>query len=399
MLSVVSNSRVPIKLWSPLEEVEPAAIQQLTNTASLPCVFKHVAVMPDVHLGKGATVGSVVATKGAVIPACVGVDIGCGMMAVKTPFTASQLPDSLKQLRSVIESKVPVGFNKHKTPLPAVQVWSGFAVFSNIPEILHTKMTHDKMMNALQQLGTLGGGNHFIELCLDTDQSVWVMLHSGSRNIGKEIAEIHIDTAKDLMRRYMIGLPDPDLAYLVEGTKEFDAYWRDLQWAQSYAMKNRELMMQEVLSAVATVMLGDPRAPIERLVEVNCHHNYATREHHFGDNVIVTRKGAVRARKDDRGIIPGSMGTRSYIVRGLGNPDSYCSCSHGAGRRMSRGQAKRTFTLSDFENQTAGIECRKDAGVLDEIPGAYKDIDRVMDNQKDLVEIESTLSQVLCIKG
>ncbi len=394
MLSVFSNSRVPIKLWSPLEEVEPAAIQQLTNTASLPCVFKHVAVMPDVHLGKGATVGSVVATKGAVIPACVGVDIGCGMMAVKTPFTASQLPDSLKQLRSVIESKVPVGFNKHKTPLPAVQFWSGFAGFSDIPEILH-----DKMTNAIQQLGTLGGGNHFIELCLDTEQSVWVMLHSGSRNIGKEIAEVHIDTAKDLMRRYMIGLPDPDLAYLVEGTKEFDDYWRDLQWAQSYAMKNRELMMREVLSAVATVMLDDPRAPIERLVEVNCHHNYATREHHFGDNVIVTRKGAVRARKDDRGIIPGSMGTRSYIVRGLGNPDSYCSCSHGAGRRMSRGEAKRTFTLSDFENQTAGIECRKDAGVLDEIPGAYKDIDQVMDNQKDLVEIESTLSQVLCIKG
>lgn len=394
MKSVINKTKVPIKIWAPIEQVESKAIDQLVNTANLPCVFKHVAVMPDVHLGKGATVGSVVATKGAVIPACVGVDIGCGMMAVKTPYTASQLPDSLKLLRDLIEERVPVGFNKHQQPLKASEEWTGFAGFRDIPAELH-----EKGGNALRQLGTLGGGNHFIEVCLDTEQAVWVMLHSGSRNIGKEIAEVYINKAKDLMKWYHIDLADPDLAYLVENTPEFEGYWRDLQWAQAYAMKNRELMMEQVLAALTSIFPPGIRRPMERLEEVNCHHNYADREHHFGQNVIVTRKGAVRARLGDRGIIPGSMGTRSYIVRGLGHPDSFCSCSHGAGRRMSRGKAKEAFSLDDIAAQTAGVECRKDAGVLDEIPGAYKDIDEVMANQSDLVEITATLKQILCVKG
>lgn len=394
MKSIISKARVPIKLWAPVEEVESVAIDQLVNTANLPCVFRHVAAMPDVHLGYGATVGSVVATKGAIIPAAVGVDIGCGMMAVKTPLTASQLPDSLKQLRSQIEWNVPVGFNAHKTPTKEAEAWAGFAGFQDIPSELH-----DKGGNALNQLGTLGGGNHFIEVCLDTDQRVWVMLHSGSRNIGKEIAEVYMKKAKDLMRWYMIDLADPDLAYLIEESREFHDYWRDLQWAQSYAMKNRTIMMANVMQAMAKVLLGDWQASIERLEEVNCHHNYAEREHHFNHNVIVTRKGSVRARHGDMGIIPGSMGTRSYIVRGLGNPESFHSCSHGAGRRMSRGKAKTLFTADDLAAQTAGVECRKDTGVLDEIPGAYKDIDQVMENQRDLVEVVATLKQVLCVKG
>lgn len=393
-MEVITKAKVPIKVWAPLAEVEPGAIDQLVNTANLPCVFKHIAVMPDVHLGKGATVGSVVATRGAVIPACVGVDIGCGMMAVKTPFSASQLPDSLKDLRTEIEWSVPVGFNAHKSPVKMAEEWAGFVGFKDIPSELH-----DRGGKALNQLGTLGGGNHFIELCLDTEQHLWVVLHSGSRNIGKEIAEVYINKAKDLMKWYMIDLADPDLAYLVEESREFHDYWRDLQWAQSYALENRVIMMDRVLQALAEVLLGDWQQPIARLEEVNCHHNYAEREHHFGSNVIVTRKGAVRARVGDMGIIPGSMGTRSYIVRGLGNPASFDSCSHGAGRRMSRGKAKAVFSMQDLESQTNGVECRKDAGVLDEIPGAYKDIDQVMENQKDLVEIVATLKQVLCVKG
>lgn len=393
-MNVITKSRVPVKVWTSVEEMENGAIDQLVNTANLPCVFRHVAAMPDVHVGYGATVGSVVATKGAVIPAAVGVDIGCGMMAVKTPFTADQLPDSLKELRTEIEWSVPVGFNEHKSPSELAESWTGFAGFEDIPKELH-----DKGGKALRQLGTLGGGNHFIEVCLDTEQQVWVMLHSGSRNIGKEIAEVYINKAKDLMKWYMIDLADPDLAYLVEESQEFKDYWRDLQWAQAYALKNREIMMHAVMQAIAKVMLGDWGKPIARLVEVNCHHNYAEREHHFGSNVIVTRKGAVRARVGDMGIIPGSMGTRSYIVRGLGNPESFCSCSHGAGRKMSRGKAKANFTVEDLATQTDGVECRKDASVLDEIPGAYKDIDRVMENQKDLVEIVATLKQVLCVKG
>jgi tRNA-splicing ligase RtcB len=388
---VMNKGKVPVKIWSPIEQVESAALDQLTNISNLPCVFKHVAVMPDVHLGKGATVGSVVATTGAIIPAAVGVDIGCGMMAVKLPVKSNALPDSLKAVRSAIEQSIPVGFNEHKE---AVQPWCGFEFerFGRLPG-----KVQGLFGKAQRQLGTLGGGNHFIELCLDTEDYVWVMLHSGSRNIGKEIAEVHINEAKDLMKQYFIGLPDPDLAYLVEGSIEFDLYWRDLQWAQEYAMVNRSTMSNRILKIVEKVLgLDESWLP---LMTVNCHHNYAEREHHYGHNVIVTRKGAVRARVGDFGIIPGSMGTRSYIVEGLGNEDSFCSCSHGAGRRMSRGRAKSSFSLAELEAQTAGVECRKDAGILDEIPGAYKDIDQVMENQKDLVKIVATLKQILCVKG
>ncbi len=393
MEAVVNSARVPIKLWVALAEVESSALEQLVNTANLPCVFRHVAAMPDVHLGYGATVGSVVACKGAVIPGAVGVDIGCGMMAVQLPLMASDLPDSLKSLRAEIERSIPVGFTEHKRPTPESSAWHGWNEFSRRPAQLRNRF--DK---AQRQLGTLGGGNHFIELCLDQLQQVWVMLHSGSRNIGKEIAEVHIYQAKKLMQQYRVRLTDPDLAYLEEGSAQFDAYWDDLQWAQSYAFMNRDLMMRRVLRAVEN-LVQKTRKPIVPLMEVNCHHNYAEREHHFGHQVIVTRKGAVRARTDDMGIIPGSMGARSYIVRGRGNPESYHSCSHGAGRRMSRGQAKRTFSVQDLQTQTAGVECRKDVGVLDEIPGAYKDIDQVMANQADLVEIVAELKQILCVKG
>lgn len=393
MQAVVTSARVPIKLWAPLAEVESSALEQLINTANLPCVFHHVAAMPDVHLGYGATVGSVVACKGAVIPGAVGVDIGCGMMAVQLPLTASDLPDSLKALRSEIERSVPIGFSEHKTPARESTAWEGWKEFNHRPSRLHNRLG-----KAQCQLGTLGGGNHFIEVCLDTAQHVWVMVHSGSRNIGKEIAEVHMFQAKKLMQHYQVRLTDPDLAYLEEGTAQFEAYWDDLQWAQEYAFMNRDIMMRRVLRAVSHV-LPSVRGVIAPVMEVNCHHNYAEREQHFGHQVIVTRKGAVRARQGDMGIIPGSMGSRSYIVRGRGNPDAFESCSHGAGRRMSRGQAKRTFDVSDLKTQTAGVECRKDAGVLDEIPGAYKDIDQVMANQADLVEIVAELKQVLCVKG
>ena len=393
MEAVVNSARIPIKLWAPLAEVEASALEQLINTANLPCVFRHIAAMPDVHLGYGATVGSVVACKGAVIPGAVGVDIGCGMMAVQLPLMASDLPDSLKSLRAEIERSIPVGFTEHKTPTRESSTWQGWSEFSRRPPQLRNRFE-----KAQRQLGTLGGGNHFIELCLDQTQQVWVMLHSGSRNIGKEIAEVHMYQAKKLMQRYRVRLTDPDLAYLEEGSAQFDAYWDDLQWAQTYAFMNRDLMMRRVLGAMENIVQKTSR-PILPLMEVNCHHNYAEREHHFGHQVIVTRKGAVRARQDDMGIIPGSMGARSYIVRGRGNPESYHSCSHGAGRRMSRGQAKRTFSVQDLQKQTAGVECRKDVGVLDEIPGAYKDIDQVMANQADLVEVVAELKQIMCVKG
>lgn len=392
-MDVLAGARgVPIKSWAPLSEVESEALVQLSNMSTLPCVFKHVAVMPDVHAGKGSTVGSVIATKGAVIPACVGVDIGCGMMAGRTVLTASHLPDSLSALRAEIERVVPVGREAHQKPHPLTSRWDGLDQFVHIPRVLHSKMN-----TALCQLGTLGGGNHFIEICLDTEQNVWVMLHSGSRHIGKAIADVYIEKAKGLMRKYFIDLPDPDLAYLAEETPEFNAYWRDLQWAQEYALVNRGIMMYSVLQAIKHVIPGIEAMPL--FDEVNCHHNYVAREHHFGSNVLVTRKGAVRARAGELGIIPGSMGAKSYIVRGLGNPESFHSCSHGAGRAMSRTKAKATFTVQDVIQQTEGVECKKDLSVLDEIPGAYKDIDRVMANQKDLVEVVAELKQILCVKG
>lgn len=385
------DQRVPIKVWSQLEKVEAKAIQQLKNTAALPFVYKHIAAMPDVHLGIGATVGSVVATKGAICPACVGVDIGCGMMAVKTDLDHRVVQDKVVDIRHSIERSVPVGFDQNKHIMSNVADRALWALWNDN----HGTELKSK---AMKQLGTLGGGNHFIELCLDEHNNVWIMLHSGSRGVGNTVATRHIDSAKALMQRMFIDLKDKDLAYFAMNTPEFDIYMKDLEWCQAYALANREEMMRRVLKDLSFAAHGEDDK-VEILTSVNCHHNYVAREHHYGENVLVTRKGAVRARVGDMGIIPGSMGTRSYIVEGLGNPESFNSCSHGAGRKMSRTQAQKVFTMEDFAKQTEGVECRKDKGVLDEIPGAYKDIDEVMENQKDLVKIVATLKQFMCIKG
>ncbi len=386
-LARIQGTTVDIHLWARAGDVEKAALDQLRNVAALPWCFHHVAAMPDVHLGAGATVGSVVAMKDAVSPAAVGVDIGCGMAAVRTSLVAGDLPDSLHRLRSDLEEAIPVGFAAHRIPveLPDAGVlWTEFPSLSSKVQRLFDK--------ARCQLGTLGGGNHFIELCLDSEGAVWVMLHSGSRNIGKELAEIHIARAKKLAHNR--ELPDPDLAVFLAGTTEMADYRRDLFWAQRYAKQNREAMLALVLATMKrrfpTLATGEA---------ISCHHNYVAEETHFGHEVLVTRKGAIRAGRGELGIIPGSMGTRSFIVRGLGNPESFESASHGAGRKMSRGEARRRFTVKDLAEQTRGVECRKDGGVLDEIPGAYKDIRRVMDDQKDLVEIVAELRQILCIKG
>lgn len=374
-----------IKLWTDLTSVESQALDQLKNIAALPWVFKHVAVMPDVHYGKGATVGSVIAMKGALSPAAVGVDIGCGMGAVLTNLTAEALPDSLKALREDIEAAVPVGFSAHDSAhLKAGSVMDRF-------KDLHAPVK-DIEGRAAKQVGTLGGGNHFIELCLDTLGRVWIVLHSGSRNIGKTLAEYHINIARKLAHNET--LPDKDLAVFLSGTNEMKEYRHDLMWAQQYAFENRSTMKDLIMKVM--------RKHFPQVAEIDfitCHHNYVSEETHFGEDVIVTRKGAIRAGAGDMGIIPGSMGTKSYIVLGLGSANSFCSASHGAGRRMSRGAAKRHFTTEDLARQTAGVECRKDEAVLDEIPGAYKDIDVVMENQKDLVEIVAELKQVMCIKG
>lgn len=386
-LGQIKGKEVPVKLWTPVESVESSALDQLKNIAALPWVFHHVAVMPDVHYGKGATVGSVIAMKDAVAPAAVGVDIGCGMAAVQTNLSASELPDSLALLRSRVESTIPVGFNSHDRVVKYAEkhrLWKEF-------HDLNPKV-HKLLGRVRKQMGTLGGGNHFIELCIDTDDTVWLMLHSGSRNIGKTLADIHIGKAKKLAHNQ--ELPDRDLAVFLAGTAEMQAYRHDLFWAQRYALANRQVMLrlyQDVLTKLF------PRMRFEE--PIACHHNYVAEEVHYGEEVLVTRKGAISAREGELGIIPGSMGTRSYIVRGLGNPEAYHSASHGAGRRMSRGKAKRTFTIDDLRAQTEGIECRKDRGVLDEIPGAYKDIDEVMRNQRDLVEIVAELRQVMCVKG
>jgi tRNA-splicing ligase RtcB (3'-phosphate/5'-hydroxy nucleic acid ligase) len=362
------------------------------NVASLPFVFKHVALMPDVHLGKGALVGSVVATKGAIIPAAIGVDIGCGMAAVKTPFTGDQMEGKLKKIRQDIEASIPVGFNQNKEADAMVRNWQGWKDFKSLHKGVGNQFT-----KAERQMGSLGGGNHFIEVCIDEKDCVWLMLHSGSRGIGNLLAQNHINTGRHLAKLAETNLPDPDLAYFLEGTEEFESYWRDLQWAQQYALYNREVMMARVQQVVAQYLSGGK--PFKPLMSVNCHHNYAVGETHYGEEVYVTRKGAVRAQKGDLGIIPGSMGAKSYIVRGKGNIESYCSCSHGAGRRMSRTKAKNTYSLDDLIAQTQGVECRKDDRIIDEIPGAYKPIEQVMENQRDLVEVVATLKQVLCVKG
>jgi len=390
------GARVPLLVWT--QDPEPQAMEQLAKIARLPFLHHHVAVMPDVHLGIGATVGSVVATRGAVIPAAVGVDIGCGMCAVRTSLRASDLPDSLRAVRNQIERDVPVGQSEHEQALPD---WDGALELEGtrvgLAELLaeHPKLAPRDSQKHARQMGTLGGGNHFIELCLDEAQRVWVLLHSGSRGIGNQIASYFIERAKLAIAREGIALPDKDLAYFPDGTQDFADYVRAVSWAQAYAKRNREAMLRLVTSALERTL---PAFTLGGAV-VDCHHNYVEREHHFGADVLLTRKGAVRARVGDIGIIPGSMGTRSYIVRGKGNPDSFHSCSHGAGRRMSRGKAREAFSVADVKTQTAGVECRKDAGVIDELPGAYKDIDEVMANQADLVEIAHTLKQVLCVKG
>ncbi|MEB3177765.1 MAG: RtcB family protein [Nostocaceae cyanobacterium] len=385
------STPAPVLSWAnhPLGSQET---KMAKNVASLPFVFKHVALMPDVHLGKGALVGSVIATKQAIIPAAVGVDIGCGMMAMKMPFAAEKLEGKLKKIRLDIEAAIPTGFNDNKDVEKIVTNWQGWRDFNN----LH-KGVQDLQNKAMKQLGSLGGGNHFIEVCLDTENQVWLMLHSGSRNIGNMLAKYHIDTAKELAKMAGNKLPDPDLAHFVAGTPEFTAYWHDLQWSQEYARVNREVMMARFKRIVEKHVTGGKAT--KPLIEVNCHHNYAEKEVHFGEEVFVTRKGAVRAEKEDYGIIPGSMGAKSFIVKGKGCANSFCSCSHGAGRLLSRNKAKNTYTLDDLIKQTQGVECRKDEGVLDEIPSAYKPIDEVMNNQSDLVEVVATLKQVVCVKG
>jgi tRNA-splicing ligase RtcB len=403
-ISTLQGKTVNALLWTPIEGVESSALDQLRNIASLPWAFHHVAVMPDVHFGMGATVGSVIAMKGAVSPAAVGVDIGCGMAAIKTNLKASDLPDSLKDLRHSFERSVPVGFNAHSEsvalnlskyannmPLDSMMVENAVRDLFNEFSTLHPKV-QQLDTKAMRQCGSLGGGNHFIELCLDTEQNVWLMLHSGSRNIGKSLAEIHVAKARELIHNAY--LPDKDLAVFLAGTQEMLDYRRDLYWAQSYAMLNRRVMLTLLMKDLKYTF---PQVEFED--GIYCHHNYVSEETHYGEDVIVTRKGAISAQAGQMGIIPGSMGTRSYIVRGLGNPESFNSASHGAGRRMSRSKAKKQFTQADLEAQTAGVECRKDAGVIDEIPGAYKDIDQVIGYQKDLVEVVAELKQVLCVKG
>jgi tRNA-splicing ligase RtcB (3'-phosphate/5'-hydroxy nucleic acid ligase) len=384
---------LPIKIWSKLSTVEQQAVDQLVNVAKLPWAFHHVAVMPDVHSGRGCTIGSVIATKDAISPATVGVDIGCGMAAIKTNLTSHDLPDDLKLIRHRLERDIPVGFEGHSEPIDCSiydfskrwnRLWRGF-------DGLHNKV-QESLGKAKKQLGTLGGGNHFIELCIDTNDNVWLMLHSGSRNIGKTLAEIHIGIAKKLSHNQ--DLPDPDLAVFIAQTPQMEAYRNDLMWAQEYAMLNRMVMIELYKSVLKKTV---KHVKFEQ--EIYCHHNYVSEETHFGVDVFVTRKGAISAAGGQFGIIPGSMGAKSFIVKGLGNPESFNSASHGAGRKMSRGAAKRLFTVADLEKQTEGVECRKDKDVLDEIPGAYKDIKEVMENQSDLVEIVAELKQVMCVKG
>ncbi|MGD8107343.1 RtcB family protein [Pantoea sp. FN0302] len=393
----------PVKMWTNGVPVEPEARNQLLNTAKMTFIFKHLAVMPDVHLGKGSTIGSVIPTRGAIIPAAVGVDIGCGMIAVRTSLAAGDLPENLYGIRSAIERAVPHGRTSNRSgndkgawkraPDIVDQHWAtlqkGFRrITDKYPALLKT--------NNYAHLGTLGTGNHFIELCLDEADRVWVMLHSGSRGVGNAIGTLFIQLAQQDMRQHIANLPDRDLAWFAEGNPHFDDYIEAVGWAQDYARHNREIMMQQVLAALSREITKPFSATAEA---VNCHHNYVQREKHFGEQVLVTRKGAVSAQRGEMGIIPGSMGAKSFIVRGLGNEESFCSCSHGAGRTMSRTAAKKRFTVADQQRATAHVECRKDSDVIDEIPMAYKDIDAVMAAQSSLVEIVHTLRQVVCVKG
>ncbi len=394
---------VPIKAWVRGVPLEDQARRQLENVARLPIIRGWIAAMPDVHLGYGATIGSVIPTTEAIIPAAVGVDIGCGMMAVKTSLKASQLPDDLGPVRRSIEKAVPHGRSgrgvrdKGAWPEPPGDVERCWREMEEDYQRIVRKHPRLDRGAHITQLGTLGGGNHFVEVCLDESDGVWVMLHSGSRGVGNRIGTYFIDLARRDMEGHIRNLPDKDLAYLREGSPHFDDYVFAVCWAQAYARKNREIMMTHIMRSLRSLR-GIP--PFDsHLKAVNCHHNYVQKEVHFGEGVYVTRKGAVRAGAGELGIIPGSMGARSFIVRGKGNCDSFHSCSHGAGRVMSRAQAKRTFSIEEHVQATRGVECRKDSGVLDETPGAYKDIDAVMEAQGNLIEVVHTLKQVVCVKG
>lgn len=402
--TIFNEGLAPIKAWTKGVPFEDSARQQLNNIAHMDMVHSHIAVMPDVHYGLGATIGSVIPSVDAVIPAAVGVDIGCGMVAVKTSLRAEDLPDNLKGIRHAFESAVPHGRTGrsrgrrdngawHHIPELVANEW--LTLQSRFERICEKHPAIEKS-NHVKHLGTMGTGNHFLELCLDENDAVWVMLHSGSRGVGNRIGNYFIALAKKEMERHQVNLPDENLAYLKEGSDYFDDYVEAVEWAQDFAKKNREIMMHNAIAAMRNVL----RIPFSATeLAVNCHHNYISREHHFGKDCFVTRKGAVRAEKNEMGIIPGSMGERSFIVRGLGNPESFNSCSHGAGRVMSRTKAKKAFNIADQVAATEGVECRKDASVIDEIPHAYKDIDKVMAAQKDLVEVVHTLKQVVCVKG
>ncbi len=377
---------VPVLSWA--DDLGYAEQNMARNVSKLPCVFKHIALMADSHLGVGSLVGSVIATKNAVIPATLGSDLGCGMLALKTQFKSGVLDGKLQKLFDEIEKQIPVGFSEYQESVDEGSRWKGWDSFKTLHEGVQ-----DRKLKALRQMGTLGGGNHFIEVCLDLEDNVWLMLHSGSRNIGKSIADRHIHTAKSLWN--LAELPSADLAYFIKGTPEFEHYWADAKWAQEYAFMNREVMLKRLKKAFEKVIGKN----IQTEMFVNCHHNYVAEEIHYGENVYVTRKGAVRASENDLGIIPGAMGAKSFIVRGKGNPESFNSCSHGAGRKMSRGEAKRRYSRQDLIESTEGVVCRKDTGVIDEIKHSYKNIDKVMAQQTDLVEVVAELRSVLCVKG
>jgi tRNA-splicing ligase RtcB (3'-phosphate/5'-hydroxy nucleic acid ligase) len=390
-MKIEVKNHIPIQTWMSMNEAEEwQVIEHAKKIAILPWAYHHVAVMADGHRGIGPSIGSVIALKDAVSPSSVGVDIGCGMAAVKYNLRAEDLPHNLSELRSKIEEAIPVGFNSRNSTLTFVkkhELWSRFRDLTSSVQRLRGK--------AESQCGTLGGGNHFIEICLDTSNNVWLMLHSGSRNIGKELAEKHINIAKTLIHNE--SMEDKNFAVFLANTPEFNRYIHDLQWAQEYAFLNRQAMLF-VLDMIVQEYF-QPKYVVQVEKPILCHHNYVSKETHFGEDVYITRKGAISAKAGELGIIPGSMGAKSFIVRGLGNPDSFMSASHGAGRRMSRGEAKRKFTRKDLIDQTNGVECRKDSGVIDEIPGAYKSIDEVMKNQADLVEVVAQLKQILCVKG
>lgn len=396
IMQTMTEQRVPVHIWT--NDIDDGAKKQLANAASLPFIHHHIAAMPDVHVGRGATIGSVIATHKAIVPATVGVDIGCGMLACQLSLTGNDIDEkSLQKVFNQISRDIPVGRNQHKEDRALVSVAQPF-------EAQLTAMTHKhpgllksfgRFSNWVCQMGTLGSGNHFIEVCLDENNGVWVMLHSGSRGIGNGLADYFIELARKDMERLMTNLPDRDLAYFTEGTEYFNDYVEAVHWAQEYAYQNRQSMLDLILAGMRRLL---PEFTVLNEV-VNCHHNYVAIERHYGEEVFVTRKGAIRAREGDLGIIPGSMGAQSFIVRGKGNPESFNSCSHGAGRKMSRTAAEKQFTQDDLIKQTEGVICRKDKHVIDEIPAAYKDIGQVMANQSDLVEVLHTLKQVVCVKG